>query len=340
MADTVGVRRPVAVPSQPALGPAQLLGIYRTMLLARALGQRMWLLARSGKTHFAVSGDGHEACQLAAAEAMDRTQDWVVPYYRDMAMMLHLGITARDVMLDDLAKADDPFGRGRQLPAHWSSRRLRIVSGSSPVTTQLVHAVGVALATKIRKEKAVTLTTCGDGATSEGDFHEALNFASVHRLPVVFMVENNGWAISVPHSKQMAVASLAERAAAYRMKGVTLDGTDVLQSYRVIREAVDRARAGEGPTLIDAQVERLVPHSTNDDERRYRPAEEMAAAKARDPVPLFRSYLVQQGLLTEAEEGRLKQEVVQIVDDATEFAENSPYPDPSEMATHLYGRRY
>ena len=340
MSESIGTRRPLEVSPEVGLGREELLGMYRSMLLARALGQRMWLLARTGKAHFAVSGDGQEAVQVAAAQALDRTQDWALPYYRDLAMMLALGITARDVMLDDLARADAPFGRGRQLPAHWSARRLRIVSGSSPVTTQLLHAVGVALASKLRKESAVTLVTCGDGATSEGDFHEALNFASVHRLAVVFIVENNGWAISVSHHKQMAVASLAERAAAYAMPGVTLDGTDVIESYKVIKEAVERARAGEGPTLIDAQVERLVPHSTNDDERRYRPPEELAAVRARDPVPRFRAYLVEQGLLTEAEEARIQQEVAQIVDDATEFAENSPYPDPSEIATHLYGRRY
>ncbi|MBI2918926.1 MAG: thiamine pyrophosphate-dependent dehydrogenase E1 component subunit alpha [Chloroflexi bacterium] len=338
MADTVQTR-PLAAPTEVGLGREELLGMYRTMLLARALGQRMWLLARTGKTHFAVSGDGHEAVQVAAAQALDRTQDWCIPFYRDLAMMLHLGITARDVMLDDMARAEAPFGRGRQLPAHWSARRLRIVSGSSPVTTQLLHAAGVALASKLRGETAVTLTTCGDGATSEGDFHEALNFASVHRLPVVFVVENNGWAISVPRHKQMAVASIAERAAGYAMPGVTVDGTDLLESYKVIKEAVDRARAGEGPTLIDAQVVRLVPHSTNDDERRYRPAEELADAKARDPLPRYRAHLVAQRLLTEADDTELKQEVAQVVDDATDFAERSSYPDPSEIATHLYAGR-
>ncbi|MBI2866303.1 MAG: thiamine pyrophosphate-dependent dehydrogenase E1 component subunit alpha [Chloroflexi bacterium] len=318
------------------LGRQELQEMYRIMLLARALSQRMWLLARTGKAHFAVSGDGHEAVQVAAAQVLDRTQDWVAPYYRDLALVLALGITARDVMLDDLARAGDPFGRGHQLPAHWSSRRLRIVSGSSPVTTQLLHAAGVAMASKIRGESAVTLATCGDGATSEGDFHEALNFASIHHLPIVFLVENNGWAISVPHHLQMAVDSVAERAAGYGMPGVTIDGTDVGASYQVIKEAVERARVGEGPTLIDAKVVRLVSHSTNDDERRYRPAEELAEARARDPIPRFREVLMQQGLLTEEDDEALRQQVAGVVDDATEYAENSPYPESAEIDSDVY----
>ena len=185
----------------------QVLEMYRLMLMARKVDERMWLLNRAGKIPFVISCQGQEAIQVGAAFALDREKDWLCPYYRDLGMMLAFGQTARDQMLSAFAKAEDPNSGGRQMPGHYGDKRFRIVSGSSPVTTQLLHAVGVALAAKMEKKDFVTLTTFGEGSSNQGDFHEGLNFAGVHNLPVIFMCENNKYAISVPVEKQLAGAA-------------------------------------------------------------------------------------------------------------------------------------
>jgi 2-oxoisovalerate dehydrogenase E1 component alpha subunit len=196
--------------------------------------------------------------------------------------------------------------------------------------------VGIALASKLRGEKDATIVYFGDGATSKGDFHEALNFAGVHRLPVVFFCENNGYAISVPIKKQMAIAQVSQRAAGYGFPGVTVDGNDALAVYAASKEALQRARGGEGPTLIEAVVQRLVPHSSDDDQRRYRSQEEIEAGKLADPVPQFKAYLEKEGLLTAEQNEEINKRVAKEVDDATDFAEKSPYPEPEEALTRVY----
>jgi 2-oxoisovalerate dehydrogenase E1 component alpha subunit len=256
-----------------------------------------------------------------------------------MGVVLTVGMTPRDLMLGLLAKAADPSSGGRQMPSHFGHAGLRIVSGSSPVATQIPHAAGIALASKLRGEKDATIVYFGDGATSKGDFHEGLNFAGVHRLPVVFFCENNGYAISVPLKKQMAIAQVSQRAAGYGFPGVTVDGNDALAVYAASKEALRRARAGEGPTLIEAVVQRLVPHSSDDDQRRYRSQEEIEAGKLADPVPQFKAYLEEQGLLTAEQNEEINKRVAKEVDDATDFAEKSPYPEPEEALTRVYGSR-
>ncbi len=325
--------------SAGALGLTEgdLMEMYYKMVLARAVSARMWILNRMGRAPFAITGDGHEAAQVASAWALKPGKDWVVPYYRDMAVVLTVGMTPRDLMLGLLAKAADPSSGGRQMPSHFGHAGLRIVSGSSPVATQILHAVGIALASKLRGEKDATIVYFGDGASSKGDFHEGLNFAGVHRLPVVFFCENNGYAISVPLHKQMAIRQVSERAAAYGFPGVTVDGNDPLAVYAASREALERARRGEGPTLIEAVVQRLVPHSTDDDERRYRSKEELDARKAADPIPLFKAYLEGQGFLTAEQNEQINKRAAKEVDDATDFAEKSPYPEPEEALTRVYG---
>jgi len=319
------------------LTEGDLVEMYYKVVLSRALSARMWILNRMGRAPFAITCDGHEAAQVASAFTLKPGKDWVVPYYRDMGVVLAVGMTPRDLMLGFLAKAADPSSGGRQMPSHFGHAKLRIVSGSSPVATQIPHAVGIALASKLRGEKDATIVYFGDGATSKGDFHEALNFAGVHRLPVVFFCENNGYAISVPLKKQMAIAHVSQRAAGYGFPGVTVDGNDPLAVYAASKEALQRARGGEGPTLIEAVVQRLVPHSSDDDQRRYRSAEEIEASKAADPVPQFKAYLEEQGLLTAEQNEEINKRVAKEVDDATDFAEKSPYPQPEDAVTRVYG---
>jgi len=215
------------------------------------------------------------------------------------------------------------------MPGHYGSREHNLVSVSSPVATQLLHAVGIALAAKIRKTGQVALTVMGEGSSNQGDVHEGLNFAAIHKLPFVFVVENNGYAISVPLARQVAGSSVAHRAAGYDIPGVTVDGTDVLACYRAAKEAVARARAGDGPTLIEAKVTRLTAHSSDDQQTKYRSEEELAAEKSNDPVPRFRKQLVEAGILTEEAEARIKESIRADVDDATDYAEAQPDPQPA-----------
>ncbi|MGF7087910.1 2-oxoisovalerate dehydrogenase E1 component alpha subunit [Kroppenstedtia sanguinis] len=318
------------------LSDDQALEMYRMMLLARKVDERMWLLNRAGKIPFVISCQGQEAIQVGAAFALDREKDWLCPYYRDLGMMLAFGQSARDQMLSAFAKAEDPNSGGRQMPGHYGDKRFRVVSGSSPVTTQLLHAVGVALAAKMEKKDFVTLTTFGEGSSNQGDFHEGLNFAGIHKLPVIFMCENNKYAISVPVEKQLAGGSVAARGQGYGMPGIEVDGNNPLKVFQAVREAADRARRGEGPTLIEAISYRLVPHSSDDDDRTYRKKEEVEEARKKDSLVQFNQYLQDIGLLDEEKEEILNREITQLVDEATEYAEAAPYPEVEQTYTHVY----
>ncbi|MBX6395181.1 MAG: thiamine pyrophosphate-dependent dehydrogenase E1 component subunit alpha [Alicyclobacillaceae bacterium] len=313
-----------------------LLEMYRLMLLARRVDERMWVLNRAGKIPFVISCQGHEAAQVGAAYALDRGKDYVLPYYRDVAVVLAFGQTARDLLLSAFAKREDPNSGGRQMPNHFGGRRYRIVSGSSPVSTQIPHAVGIALAARMRGDDVVAYVSFGEGSSNQGDFHEGLNFAGVHRLPVVFFCQNNRYAISVPAEKQLATPNVADRAAGYGMPGVVVDGNDVLEVYQVMKAAVDRARRGEGPTLVEAKTYRLVPHSSDDDDRTYRPREEVEAAKKNDPILRFERYLIESGAAAEEELRRMDQDVRREVDEATEYAEQAPAPRPEEAFRFVY----
>ncbi|KKK51792.1 hypothetical protein LCGC14_3111390, partial [marine sediment metagenome] len=216
-----------------------------------------------GKAPFTYSGEGHEAAQVGSAYALVPGNDWIFPYYRDIAVALTVGMTARDALLSFFARGEDISSGGRNMPSHFSHPGLRIVAEGAPVATQIPHAVGVAFASKLRGLDEVSMTWFGDGATSKGDCHEAMNFAGVHRLPVVFVCEHNQYAISVHWTKQMAVENVAVRAQGYGFPGVTVDGNDVLAVYRAAREATEKARRGDGPTFIEAKTYRLVPHTSD-----------------------------------------------------------------------------
>lgn len=303
-----------------------LLEMYYMMLLARTLDERLWVLQRQGKVAFHISGMGQEGLQVAAAYALDRQKDILHPYYRDLALCLAWGMTPREIMLSNFAKQGEPNSGARQMPAHYGHRRLRIISGSSPVSTQIPQAVGVALASKMRSEDAVTLVCFGEGGSSKGDFHEGLNFAGIHKVPVIFLCQNNQYAISVPQSKQMAIENVADRAVGYGFPGVVVDGNDPLAVYQVVKKAADRARRGEGPTLVEAKSYRIVPHSSDDDDRTYRSREEVEEWKARDAIPNLRAFLQKEGLLDDEKERQMRLKVAAVVDDATEYGDNAPYP--------------
>jgi 2-oxoisovalerate dehydrogenase E1 component alpha subunit len=310
--------------------------MYETMLLARALDERMWILNRQGRASFVISCQGHEAAQVGVAYALEPGRDVIFPYYRDVGVVLRFGLTAREIMLGFLAKEADPSSGGRQMPNHFGSTRRRIMSVSSPVATQIPQAAGAALAAKIRHEDSVVAVFFGEGCTSSGAFHEGLNFASIHRLSVVFVCENNGWAISVPREKQMAVPTVAERAAAYGMPGICVDGTDPLAVHAATSEAVERARSGAGPTLLDLRVHRLTAHSSDDDDRRYRSPDEVEIGRQRDPLALYGRALRERGIISGAQDEDLRQRAAAAVEDALAFAESSPDPDPVTLTKHVF----
>ena len=313
-----------------------LLKMYETMLMARRVDERMWLLNRAGKIPFVISCQGQEAAQVGAAFALDNTKDYIAPYYRDIGVVLHFGMTPKDLMLSAFAKAEDPNSGGRQMPGHFGQKSNRILTGSSPVTTQLPHAVGVALAGKMKKKDFITFTTLGEGSSNQGDFHECMNFAGVHKLPVVIMVENNKYAISVPVERQLASKNVSDRAIGYGMPGVTIDGNDPIEVYKHVKEAADRARRGEGPSLVETVSERMTAHSSDDDHRQYRSADELAAQKSTDPILTFGAYLKEHGIMNDEIEKEINDSIMATVNEATDYAENAVYAEPEHAMKYVY----
>ncbi len=310
--------------------------LYRVMALARALDERLWQMNRQGLTHFAVPCAGHEAAGAGYAFAMKRGHDFMAPHYRDVAALLAFGLSAAEIFMHALARKSDPSGGGRQMYAHWGHRGHNILSLSSPQPNHILHGVGMALASKARGDGAVTVIAFGDGASSKADFHEGLNFAGIHQLPCVFVCENNRFCISVPQSKQMAIRDVAIRAKGYGFDGLVIDGVDPVAMYAAAREAIAKARRGEGPTLIEAKVERLLPHTSNDDDTRYRAREELEAIKQRDPIPQFKRRLLSEHILTDDLVNRIENEIAHEVDQAQQVATAAPEPTGDDVMTHIY----
>ncbi len=317
------------------LEEADLKSIYRAMLVARRVDERSWILNRQGKAAFVISCQGQEAAQIGAAYNLRPGHDFLYPYYRDSGMTLLLGQTPRGQFLSLMGKKEDPNSAGRQMPGHFSSRELNIVTSSAPVGVQYPQAAGTALAFKMRGEDGVVMACGGEASTSGGDWHEAMNFSGIHDLPVIFLVENNVYAISVPSKFQVA-GSIAKRAEGYGFPGHEVDGNDVLAVYEAAKEAVERARRGDGPTLIEAKTYRMTAHSSDDDDRRYREREEIEAWRLKDPIIRFEKYLFENGLLDEDEKEAMDAEIKAFVAEASDYAENAPFADPEEALDRVY----
>ncbi len=308
------------------------------MILARELDDRLWLLSRQGRIHFVITSAGHEATQFGCAWAVNVGVDYVVPYYRDMALTLAIGQTPLDLMLHAMAKQGDPSSGGRQMFGHFSSHVLRLVSGSSSVGSQIVHAVGLALAFKVKGETNIAaMSLFGEGATAEGAWHEAISFAGIHQLPVVFVCENNQYAISTHLSKEVPVDDVALKAAGYNMPGVVVDGNDIFAVYEAASTAMQRARSGGGPTLLECKTYRLRPHSNADSDLKYRTEDEINEWRSRDPIMRLEKHVLAHGLTDEAAVERLRADVKAEVDQAMRLAEQAPGPAPSTLYDHLYG---
>ena len=313
------------------LTPEGLLNAYKTMCLSRALDIRIWTLNRQGKAAIAASAQGHEAAQVATVMATDPARDRYLIYYRQLTVTLMLGTTPTEMLMQFLAKEGEILSAARQFPLHGSHPRVDLFSFSNVVGTQLPQAVGVALADKMKGRDAVTISFFGDGAASQGDCHEAMNFAGIHKVPVVFLCENNRYAISVPLAQQMPIESIASRASAYGIPGVEVDGTDLVASYEAVKEAVDRARSGGGASLVELRVERLLPHTTDDDHTRYRSADDIERMRDMDPLPITERMLRRHGILDDETDARFKEIARKAVDDATDEVEALPFPRVADM---------
>jgi 2-oxoisovalerate dehydrogenase E1 component subunit alpha len=319
---------PRAVHRAFGLSDADALEMYYAMLVSRRLSEVALKLAFQGSIDVAIPSDGHEAAQIASMHAL-RPTDPVYLFYRSVPAAYARGMTAREILLDYFGRRDAPSSGGKNLAGHWAKRELNLLSISGSVATQIPHAVGSALAAKLRGEDSVSVAYFGDGGSSKSDFHEGLNFAAVHQLPVVLFCENNRVAISVPFEKQSPVRSVADRAVGYAVVGISVDGSDPLQVFRVMHEAVEAARAGRGPALIEARVTRLGQHTSQVGDTRA--PREMAAARRHDPIPRFAHYLDYHGLLTDELHRELAQRAEAEVASALDDARQAP-PPPVERA--------
>jgi 2-oxoisovalerate dehydrogenase E1 component alpha subunit len=333
--------RPNASAARPVhrdfgLSDAEVLELYYAMLVSRQLSQAALKLSFQGTIDVSIPSDGHEAAQIASMRAL-RPTDPVYLFYRSLPAAYARGMTAREILLDYFGARDGPSSGGKNLPGHWAKRELHLMSVSGSVATQIPHAVGSALAARLRGEDSVSVAYFGDGGSSKSDFHEGLNFAAVHQLPVVLFCENNGVAISVPFEKQSGVERVADRAVGYAVVGISVDGADPLQVFRVMREAVEAARAGQGPALIEARVTRLGQHTSQVGDTRA--PEDLADARRHDPIPGFAHYLRHHGLLHAALEKEFRGRAEREVADAIEFASRAPGPPVERAFADVYGTR-
>ncbi len=320
----------------PGMSDDEVKFLYRHLVQTRQLDERFVALQRQGRIGFHVGSLGEEAAILGSAFAM-RKQDWLFPCYREFGAALMRGLPLQTLCDNMFGNANDTV-KGRQMPCHYTCKAVGWASISSPVGTQITHAVGAAWAAKIRRDDAASLVYFGDGATSSSDFHSGLNFAGVFHLPVVFLCRNNGWAISVPVERQTATHTFAEKAVAYGIPGVRVDGNDVFAVVSVTRRAIERGMRGEGPTLIEAITYRMGGHSTSDDPNRYRESEAVQAWAARDPIERVRSYLVQRGAWSDADDKALRADIDARFREAVAVAEKTPPPALESMFDDVYAK--
>jgi 2-oxoisovalerate dehydrogenase E1 component len=314
----------------------QLLSIFRTMGLSRRADEKMLTLLRQGKSFFHIGAAGHEGAQIACAMNLSPGFDWAYPYYRDQTLAMGLGMTMEDIFLGFLAKRDDPGSGGRQLPQHYGKKSQRIVSQSSPTGTQFLQAVGTAIAARKAGDGSIVYVSSGEGTTSQGEFHEALNWASREKLPVLFHIEDNGYAISVPKASQMSDGSVYDMVGGYgNLHRYETDGTDFFTAYQTFGEAVASIRRGDGPAVVVSNVVRLMPHSSSDDHRKYREADELAEDQKRDPIEKFRKLCQDDGIITSDEFNAVWDEILHEIEDTADQAILAPFPERSQATTHV-----
>ena len=314
----------------------QIIDVYRKMALSRKLDDKMLILLKQGKSFFHIGASGHEAAQLAAAEMIKPGEDWSFPYYRDGAYCIGLGMTAREQLLSFLAKAEDPNSGGRQMPQHYGHKDLRVVSQSSPTGTQFLQAVGCAMACKLKKTKEVVYVSSGEGTTSQGDFHEALNWASNSKAPVIFHIQDNEYAISTHRSEQTASTIYNMTSGYGNLSRYDVNGTDFFETNLAFKEAVQRARKGKGPSVIVSHVVRLLPHSSSDDQRKYRSEKDLAEDIKKDPLVILESKCIDENFIKPDEFEKIRTQVDKQVDDDAEWADGQDYPDPDTALDHIY----
>ena len=314
----------------------QVLDVYYKMALSRKLDNKMLILLKQGKSFFHIGASGHEAAQLAAARVMKPGYDWSFPYYRDGAFCIGLGMTSREQLLSFLAKADDPNSGGRQMPQHYGHKDLRIVSQSSPTGTQFLQALGCGLACKLEKTKDIVYVSSGEGTTSQGDFHEALNWASNSKAPVIFHIQDNEYAISTHRSEQTASSIYNMTAGYLNLTRYDVDGTDFFETSLAFKEAVQRARKGKGPSVIISRVVRLLAHSSSDDQRKYRNEKALAEDIKKDPLLVLESKCIKENFITKDHFEKIRNQVDQQVDADAEWAESQDYPNPDSAMNHIY----
>ena len=319
----------------PGLAEDDLRRLYELMVRTRAVDEKCLILVRQGRTAFYAASAGQEGAQVGTATAL-APQDWIFPAHRELGCLITRGMPLEEIFGQVMGKMADPC-KGRQMPVHFGSRPLHIVPTASVVGNHLPEAVGVAYAARLRKEPVVAVAYFGEGATSEGDFHAALNFAGVLKTPTVFVCQNNQYALSVSRQAQTASRSIAVKATAYGFDGYFVDGNDVLAVYAVMRQVVDRARAGGGPALIEAVTYRYAPHSSADDDKLYRREDEIKGwRERRDPIRRYRLFLEKRGLWTEDRERALLDRVKAEVDAAADRAEATPDPPPETLFDDVY----
>lgn len=321
--------------AQTGLSPEKLVEMYTEMVRTRALDERMMNLQRQGRIGFYVPSTGEEAAQVGCGIALEE-RDWIFPSYRVPGLCLMRGAKVEHMVANCFGNEQD-LCRGRQMPVHYAFGDLRIVSISSPIGTHIIQATGCAMAQRIRGDSGITTVFFGDGGTSSNDFHSGMNFAGVSKAPVVFVCTNNQWAISVPLEKQTASETIAVKAEAYGMPGVRVDGNDVLATYRAFSKAADRARAGDGPTLIELMTYRRGPHSSSDDPTRYR-GNQADEWLERDPILRFRKYLERADLWSESQESELQERMKAEINAAVKAAESAPPPPLETMFSDVYAK--
>ena len=317
----------------------QLVDTLRMMMTARAIDNKAMNFLRQGKTFFHIAGAGHEAIQAAIGQQLNKENDWFFPYYRDLTLVLYSGVTVKEFFLQCFAKEDEPASGGRQLPSHWGSKRNRLVSQSSPTGTQFLQAVGTALATVKLGEKRITYASSGEGTTSQGEFHEAVNWASREKLPVLFVIQNNKYAISVPVQEQSGGKdnSIAEMMAGYEnLKRIRVNGTDFFESYDKVKEALEYIKSGKGPALIEAECVRLLSHSSSDDQKKYRTEKELKEDLLKCPIEKFANKIIKDGIIKAEDYENLKQEVAEEVLAMADEALKALDPNPEDAARYVF----